>query len=75
MLRGLNAATPWAALFGAQALGLAGQHEAANALARRGADWLQQTAQTQMPEPFCQSFLHRHPLHRELLARAAALPA
>lgn len=75
VLRGLHAATPWAALFGAQALGLTGQHGAANGLARRGAEWLQQTAQTQMPEPFCHSFLHRHPLHRELLARAAALHA
>jgi hypothetical protein len=70
-LHGLHAATPWAALFGAQALALAGRPEAAGSLALTGAEWLQRTAQAAMPEPFRDSFLQRNPVNRALLTLAA----
>jgi len=41
----------------------------------QGRDWLHATAREQVPEPFRDSFLHRNPVNRELLACAAALPA
>lgn len=70
-LHALHAATPWAAFYGAQALVRAGEAESAHGLARAGAEWLQHAARSAMPEPFRDSFLQRHPLHRALLGEAA----
>lgn len=70
-LHALHAAIPWAALYGAQALARSGQHESARAFARAGGEWLRHTARSAMPEPFRDSFLQRHPLHRALLGEAA----
>lgn len=69
-LAGLHGATPWAALFGSQALALAGHAEAA-ACAQGGAEWLLRVAGDCMPAAFRDSFLHRSPVNRALLARAA----
>ena len=67
----LHAATPWAALFGAQALRLAGKRANARALATLGADWLRRTARASVPDAFRDSFLQRSPVNRALLTLAA----
>ncbi len=36
--------------------------------------WIHQTAATEVPEAFRHGFLHQHPVHRRLLALAAASP-
>ena len=67
----LHAATPWAALFGAQALRLAGEGVNAPALTTLGADWLRRTARASVPDAFRDSFLQRSPVNRALLTLAA----
>jgi hypothetical protein len=39
----------------------------------QGRDWVLRTARDEVPEPFRDSFLHRNPVNRELLAVAARL--
>jgi hypothetical protein len=48
--------------------------EAAEAL-KAGIDWIRSHALPHVPVPFLDSFLHRNPVNRELLAAAARLPA
>jgi hydroxymethylglutaryl-CoA lyase len=61
-------ATPAAALWMAKALRAAGRPAEAAAQARRGAAWLTVRASQGVPIEFRDSFLHRNPVHRELLA-------
>jgi tetratricopeptide (TPR) repeat protein len=72
---GLHAAAPWAALFAARALQAGDQLDAARRAARHGTQWLQGAAAGGLAPPFRESFLQRHPAHRELLALAARLGA
>ncbi len=67
----LHAATPWAALFGAQALLLAGEPADAEAVAGLGAAWLQRVARASVPDAFRSSFLQRSPVNRTLLTLGA----
>lgn len=64
----LHAASVWSALFHARAATLQGDTARAGLWARAGADWLRQRAA--LPPAMRDSFLTRHPVHRELLARA-----
>jgi hypothetical protein len=48
--------------------------DAADAYAR-GAQWVEQTASDHVAPEFRDSFLHRNPIHRDLLAAAAREPA
>jgi len=61
-------ATPAAALWMAKALRAAGRPADAAAEADRGAGWLTTRAVQYVPIEFRDSFLHRNPAHRELLA-------
>ena len=61
-------ATPAAALWMAKALRAAGRPADAAAEADRGAGWLTTRAVQCVPIEFRDSFLHRNPAHRELLA-------
>ena len=55
----------------AQAFGAAGRSgDAARAL-QRGTQWVTQQALPQVPPPFIDSFLHRNPVNRDLLAAAS----
>ncbi len=54
-----------------QALGAAGQRETAARALRLGGAWLQEQALPHVPAPFIESFLHRHPANRELMAALA----
>ena len=63
----VGAATPVAALWLAKALRAADRPAEAAAHARRGADWLADRAEQSVPVEFRDSFLHRNPVHRELL--------
>ena len=53
-----------------EAAGLAAQQQEAIAAGR---DWVQHTARSQVGEPFRDSFLHRNPVNRALLALAGRL--
>ena len=54
-----------------RALIAAGDAAHAREVLAQGRDWLHSTAREQVPEPFRDSFLHRNPANRELLALAA----
>ena len=56
-----------------QALAEAGQAGAAQQALREGVAWLQQQALPHVPPQFVESFMHRHPVHRRLLAAASRL--
>lgn len=60
------------ALIAAQAYAAAGHAERAGRLLRAAAAWLHHTAAAQVPGEFRDSFLHRVPAHRQLLAAVAA---
>jgi hypothetical protein len=66
-----GALTPIAGLWLAQALEAIGRPVEANVVARHGASWLWARVEQSVPPEFRDSFLHRHPVHRELMARAA----
>jgi DNA-binding SARP family transcriptional activator len=51
----------------------AGSIEEARAAARSGRDWVRRVVDEQVPAVFRDSFLHRNPVNRELLALAARL--
>jgi DNA-binding SARP family transcriptional activator len=59
-------------LHAGRALVAAGDARAPEVL-ERGRRWVLDTAATQVPEPYRDSFLHRNPVNRELLALAARL--
>jgi DNA-binding SARP family transcriptional activator len=71
--RDLVASTPWTTLFLAQALRRAGADGAAARIARHGKSWVERVARETLPAEFRDSFLHRNPINRELLALAARL--
>jgi hypothetical protein len=52
---------------------LAAQDPKAVDVLARGRDWVHATAQNEVPESFRDSFLHRNPANRELLALAARM--
>ena len=54
-----------------RALIAAGDTARATEVVSQGREWLQSTAHEQVPEPFRDSFLHRNPVNRELLALAS----
>lgn len=56
-----------------RALAAAGDAAKSAEVLTQGRAWLQTTAREQVPEPFRDSFLHRNPVNRELLALAARL--
>ena len=60
--------TPEAWWVAGQALRAAGQVAAAQAALAAGRHWVQAQALPQVPAPFIDSFLHRNPVNRELLA-------
>jgi tetratricopeptide (TPR) repeat protein len=60
---------PEAWLLAGQALHAAGDTPAARNAWRTGQAWVQQHALPQVPPPFIESFLHRNPVNRELLAQ------
>ncbi len=66
---------PEANLVAGRALAQAGAHAEAAAAFRAGSDWIRSHALPHVPVPFLDSFLHRNPVNRELLAAAARLPA
>jgi DNA-binding SARP family transcriptional activator/tetratricopeptide (TPR) repeat protein len=66
---------PEASLVAAQALAQAGAPAEAAAAIKAGSDWIRSHALPNVPVPFLDSFLHRNPVNRELLAAAARLPA
>jgi tetratricopeptide (TPR) repeat protein len=66
---------PEANLVAGRALAQAGAHAEAAAAFRAGSDWVRSHALPHVPVPFLDSFLHRNPVNRELLAAAARLPA
>jgi len=55
----------------AQAFAAAGRAADAARALERGAQWVTQQALPQVPPPFIDSFLHRNPVNRELLAAAS----
>lgn len=57
----------------AQAFGAAGHADEARHALAAGRAWLHERALPQVPEAFRDSFLHRNPVNRELLAAAARL--
>jgi hypothetical protein len=59
------------ALIAARAYACAGNDEHAGRLLRSAAAWLHHTAAAQVPSEFRDSFLHRVPVHRQLLALVA----
>ncbi len=59
------------ALIAARAYAAVGNGERAGRLLRAAAGWLHHTAAAQVPAEFRDSFLHRVPAHREVLALAA----
>ena len=62
---------PLAGLWLAQALRILGDPAAAALQARGAAAWLTERARHAVPPEFCDSFLHRNPVHAALLAWAA----
>ncbi len=63
--------TPEAWLVATQALQTAGHLQPAQAARAAGQDWVRAVALPQVPAPFIDSFLHRNPVNRDLLASAA----
>jgi len=61
-------------LHAARALASAGDRAHATEVAGEGCAWIEAAVQ-QVPEPFCDGFVQRHPVHRELLALHARLAA
>jgi hypothetical protein len=66
----IGAVTPLCCLWLAQALQSLGMPADALLQARQGTAWLMGRAQQSVPPEFRDSFLHRHPVHRELLLLA-----
>ena len=66
---------PEANLVAGRALAHAGARAEAAAALKAGTDWIRSHALPNVPVPFLDSFLHRNPVNRELLAAAARLPA
>jgi tetratricopeptide (TPR) repeat protein len=66
---------PEANLVVGHALAHAGARPEAAAVFRAGTDWIRSHALPHVPVPFLDSFLHRNPVNRALLATAARLPA
>ena len=60
--------TPEAWLLAAQALRAAGETGPAQAALSAGQHWVRTQALPEVPAPFIDSFLHRNPVNRELLA-------
>jgi tetratricopeptide (TPR) repeat protein len=60
-------------LWAGRALAAAGQPQRAAMSYRAGADWVRQQALPHVPAPFIDSFLHRNPVNRDLLAAVVAL--
>jgi hypothetical protein len=60
-------------LHAARALQAAGDAAAAQRVLQEGLGWLHHTAHEQVPESFRESFLHRNPVNRALLALASRL--
>ena len=54
-----------------RALQMAGHTETAARVLRLGGTWLKEQAMPHVPAPFMESFLHRNPVNRELLAALA----
>jgi hypothetical protein len=54
-------------------LGSTGHAAQAAQVAARGRDWLRRTASLELPAHFRDAFVHRQPLHLQLLALADAL--
>lgn len=63
---------PEAHLVAWRALTEAGAHRDAAAALSAGIDWIRRCALPQVPAPFIDSFLHRNPVNRDLLAAATA---
>lgn len=59
-------------LHAGRALAAAGDARAREVI-ESGRRWVHETAATQVPEPYRDSFLHRNPVNDELLALAACL--
>lgn len=68
-----NTYQPEAWLVVGQALQAAGDETAARTAWARGLAWVQQRALPQVPPPFIDSFLHRNPVNRQLLALPAGV--
>jgi hypothetical protein len=66
----LGAVTPLCGLWLAQALQGLGRATDAVLKAHQAAVWLTTGARQSVPLEFRESFLHRHPVHRELMALA-----
>ena len=66
--------TPEAWLVAGQALLAASDHAAAQAALMAGQRWVRTLALPQVPAPFIDSFLHRNPVNRELLALFTSPP-
>jgi hypothetical protein len=66
--------TPEAWLVAGQALRAAGDNTAAQAALAAGQQWVRAVALPQVPAPFIDSFLHRNPVNRELLALVPSPP-
>ena len=66
---------PEANLVAGRALAQAGAHAEAGAAFKAGSDWVRSHALPHVPVPFLDSFLHRNPVNRELLAAVARLQA
>ena len=66
--------TPEAWLVAWRALAAAGAVGEAAAALRSGVHWIRIQALPQVPPPFIDSFLHRNPVNRELLAAVASPP-
>ena len=60
-------------LHAAQAFAGAGRHDDARAAAQAGRDWVLRVAREQVPDAFRDSFVHRNPVNRDLLALAGRL--
>jgi hypothetical protein len=66
---------PEAYLIAWRVLAQAGAYAEAAPALNAGIYWIQSHALPYVPDPFLDSFLHRNPVNRELLAAAARLPA
>lgn len=64
---------PEALWIASEALRSAGDEAAARALLREAVGWIRQTAVPHVPAPFVDSFLHRNPVNRMILAAAGGL--
>ena len=66
--------TPEAWLLAGQALRAAGETRPAQAALHAGQHWVRAQALPEVPAPFIDSFLHRNPVNRELLALLPGKP-